>query len=198
MREAGYSKGADGSYSKDGRRLELTIATYDEPTIPGYKEVLLWAADQYRRFGIVVTTRFVPSVEFGRQISTGEHSYDGIIDFWGGGPDPDMGRYTEIWHSASSAARGERTNLIGDTNPALDRAIEAGRGPDCSRASRQRAYTEFNRILNEEQPYTFLFAGGLTVVASAELRGIVASPAERQRWWPNVHLWWFAKGGGAP
>jgi len=43
-------------------------------------------------------------------------------------------------------------------NADLDKAIDDGRnGPDCSIAARKRAYDAFNRILNEDQPYNFLF-----------------------------------------
>src|SRR2546428_876111 len=58
IREAGYALGADGFYQKDGRPLQLTIATNS-----GNKVRETWlqtAIDQYKIIGVKVTPRVLP------------------------------------------------------------------------------------------------------------------------------------------
>ena len=95
-----------------------------------------------------------------------------------------------VWFSKSQSAPGVPANGVGYVNPELDKAVDDGRlGPDCSLTARKRAYDVFNRILNEDQPYNFLFWQNSFVVTSSRVRGLVPGTYVPL---PDAHLWWLA------
>ena len=61
LREAGYAKGADGVYAKDGKRLELELAY---PTdFSDWTSAATHAADALNKLGMKITTRGAPSAQ---------------------------------------------------------------------------------------------------------------------------------------
>ena len=67
--------------------------------------------------------------------------------------------------------------------------LSAGRyGPDCSRAARRAAYASFDRILNEEAPYVFLFSNENTFFVTNRL---VAPPPLPYATRYDIEKWWL-------
>jgi peptide/nickel transport system substrate-binding protein len=81
-----------------------------------------------------------------------ERQFDMVTLSWTGNPEGDP---YQIWHSASEPNRG--SNAVGFVNPRADELIERGRGT-IDYDERMAIWHEFHALVNEEQPYTFLYA----------------------------------------
>ena len=185
IRSAGYVKGADGIYEKDNRALAFTLVTTD--STPSRSQLVQFAVDQYRMIGVRVTPKLEEFNALVDRLDAGDPTIDAFVLGQISVGDPNPGA---VWHSASRTAAGVPGNYAGYVNADLDKAIDDGRfGPDCSIAARKRAYDTFNRILNEDQPYNFLFWQNAYVLTSSRLRGLVPGTYVPL---PDAHLWWLA------
>ena len=94
-----------------------------------------------------------------------------------------------IWHS-SQRGKGQFDN-IDFVNATVDKDLEQGRnGPDCSQPTRAKLYQEFNKVLNEEAPYIFLYSGDAVVFYSKKLQNIQAKVYSSGSAW-NIEKWWI-------
>lgn len=190
IREAGYARGADGIYVRDGKPLAFTLLT-GGPGSATWDGLMQLSIEQYRSIGARVTQEVVSFEEQGRRLSLGQVEAWIVSLFLGVDPDP----FT-VWHSSQipDPVKGSAgLNIGGFASPELDRAIEEGRTPangDCSRAARKKSYETFNRILNEEQPYLFAFTENTLVVASNKLHGL--EPGTFGIHW-NIEKWWIER-----
>lgn len=81
----------------------------------------------------------------------------------------------QIWHS--SQAQIERgSNFIAFENQEVDRLIEAAR-VEFNDERRNALYAKFQKILHEEQPYTFLFASDSLVAVARRFGNVVVHKA---------------------
>lgn len=180
LQDAGWAKGDDGIYAKDGQRLSFTILTNAGNVT---RETLTQvAAEQYKQIGIDAqpkTESFEALVDrlnkskdpvYGDQ---GGHDFDAIVVGWSLTADPDM---YSIWDS-NSTHEGEN-NSIQYKNPDLDKAIDDSR-THCAVADRKDAFKRANQILNEEQPYNFGFAQNILLGVSRKITGINPGPYAR-------------------
>jgi peptide/nickel transport system substrate-binding protein len=79
----------------------------------------------------------------------------------------------QVWHSSQAANKG--SNLISYKNPRVDKILEDYRREfDPNR--RIAFYREFQKILNDEQPYTFLFARKLVSAVDRRFQGVEVYP----------------------
>ena len=185
IRSAGYAKGADGIYEKDGHPLAFTLVTTDNTA--SRSQLVQFAADQYRVIGVRVTPKLEEFNSLVNRLDAGDPTIDAFVlaQTTVGDPNP-----VALWYSTARSAAGVPNNYAGYVNADLDKAIDDGRsGPDCSIAARKRAYDALNRILNEDQPYNFLFWQNAFVVTSSRLRGLVPGTYVPL---PDAHLWWLA------
>lgn len=189
IRQAGWSKAADGFYAKDGVTLGFTIITNaGDKTREAFVQV---AQEQYRQIGVRVRPTLEARESLIEKVTTGSSALEAYVLGAGLATDPDP--YT-FWHSSAApdpAKKRTGLNATGFTSPELDKTIDDGRnGPDCSLTARKRAYERFNRILNEEQPYNFGFTPNTLLVMSSQLRGAEPGPYEQT---PRLHTWWFKR-----
>lgn len=192
IRAAGYAKGADGFYGRDGRTLALTAVTNTPNT--ERERFLQLAADQYRLIGVKLELKRETFAALVDKLATGSWTEDAVVIGWSLSVDADP---YEIWHSSrvpDSSRPASFNNFVGLRHPALDTALERGRfGPDCSRGARRIAYETVNRILNEEQPYNFGFSRLVLVAVAAALQGVDVGPfaAQGAGQMHNIEKWWF-------
>jgi peptide/nickel transport system substrate-binding protein len=89
----------------------------------------------------------------------------------------------QVWHSSQVENKG--SNMISYKNPQVDAILEEYRRTfDANKRIEQ--YREFQRILNVEQPYTFLFIQKAVTVVSRRFQGVEVLPIGRVRpldWW---------------
>ena len=183
---AGYTKGADGVFAKDGKPLEFSIVANSGNKT---RETLLQVAtEQYKAIGVKVNPKLEAFETMVDKLSTGNQEIQGWIIGWSLGLEPDP---YGIWHSSQipdPAAKKTGFNFGGFTAPGFDKAIEDGRSGNCAQAERKKNYETFNKILNDEQPYNFGFSPNALLTTSANMRG--ADPATFGQIY-NIEKWWF-------
>jgi peptide/nickel transport system substrate-binding protein len=191
IKQAGYTKGADGFYAKDGKKITFTIRTNSgNKTRETLAQV---ASEQYKKIGVDAKTQFEAFQGLVTQLQEGHQSIEAVIIGWALGSSVDP--YT-IWHSSNTpdpAAKKTGFNFTFFKSAELDKAIEEGRSPangDCSVATRKAHYATFNKILNEEQPYNFGFANNTLAVTAKNLENFKPGPFSTTY---NIHEWWFKK-----
>lgn len=188
LEQAGYARGADGTYAKDGAALELTIVSHAGDKT---RELLLQvAAEQYRLLGVRVHQQLDSFESLTTRLTAGDRGIDAWIAGWVLGVDPDP---YSIWHSSQIPDRAlgrQGFNFTGFTAPGLDAAIDEGRDGSCALAARKSAYATFNRILNAEQPYNFGYTPVTLIAVDQRLRGFAPGPFDEL---PNVEKWWLAR-----
>jgi peptide/nickel transport system substrate-binding protein len=190
LQQAGWSKGSDGIYEKDGQKLEFSIITNSGNLV---RETLIQvAAEQYKQIGVSAepkTESFEALIDrinkskdpkYGDQ---GGHDFDAVVLGWSLGADPDM---YSIFDSNSTHA--SENNFIQYKNPDLDKAIEDSR-THCAQADRKAAFKAANQILNEEQPYDFGFAQNVLLGVNKKIQGIDPGPFAR-RGQAKPETWW--------
>src|SRR5207248_2451313 len=79
-----------------------------------------------------------------------KRDYQAVIMGWTGVPIPNP---KQIWHSKSEAEMG--SNHVGYNNPKVDELIEKA-NQEMDLKKRGTTLQEINRIIYEDQPYTFL------------------------------------------
>jgi len=189
IKSAGYAKGSDGVYAKDGKPLAVTVVTNQgNKTRETFLQV---AVEQYKQIGVKITPKLEDFTALVPKLTGGSPEVEAVIIGWQLGADPDP--FT-IWHSSNVASPTKAgNNFVGYSNPEVDKLIDQGRnGPDCSQAARQKVYQQMNKILNDEVPYMFGFAQNRILATDARIRGIVPGPFSPNGDW-NIHEWWIKK-----
>ncbi len=188
IRQAGFMRGTDGVYQRDGTPLEIAVMTNSGNKI---RETLLQTAiDQYGLIGVRITPRLVPFDTMVRILSDRSEDVPAWIIGWRLNVEPDP---YGIWHSSAIPDPAKKTtgyNFGSFSSPDADRAIDEARAPsggDCAEATRKKSYEALNRLLNEQQPYNFGFAPTTLLVTARALRGpdpgTFSTYADIERWW---------------
>ena len=125
--------------------------------------------DELRKHGIAVDVRALDWTIFLDDVRN--HKFDAMILGWGMNVnEPDA---YQVWHSSQAANRG--SNHISYQNARVDAILEEYRRT-FDAEKRIELYREFQRILNVEQPYTFLFERDRLHAVPRRLRGFRPSP----------------------
>jgi peptide/nickel transport system substrate-binding protein len=189
FKQAGYAKGTDGFYAKDGKPLAITIVTNQgNKTRETFLQV---AVEQYKQVGVKITPKLEAFESLVPKLTGGSPEVEAVIIGWQLGADPDP--FT-IWHSSNVASPTKAgNNFVGYSNAQVDKLIETGRnGPDCSQGARQKAYQEMNKILNDDAPYMFGFAQNRILATASNIRGIEPGSFSPNADW-NIEKWWIKK-----
>ncbi len=172
LAEAGWEDtDGDGILDKDGEPFRFTLISNNGNQLRADVQVLV--QEQLESIGIEVHVALYEwSVFLSEKIDT--RDFDACVLGWNLSIDPDV---YQLWHS-SQVDKG--FNFVGYVNPKADRLLERGR-TEFDQAKRQAIYREFHRILNEDQPYTFLYVPkGMTALRRDEFM-IAGRGEERDR-----------------
>ena len=186
IRDAGYAKGSDGFFAKDGKTLGWTIVTNQgNKTRETFLQV---ATEQYKKIGVKINPKVEDFTTLVPKLNTGSNEIETIIIGWQLGAEPDG--FFSIWHS-SNIARAEQAgnNFVGYKNPELDKLIEQARVGNCAQDVRKPIYQQANKILNEDQPYNFGFSQNRILATDKRIRGIEPGSFSPDATW-NVEKWW--------
>jgi peptide/nickel transport system substrate-binding protein len=187
IKSAGYTKGADGFYAKEGKTLAVAI-----PTNQGNKTretFLQVATEQYKQIGVKITPKVEAFESLVPKLTGGAPEIESVIIGWQLAADPDA--FT-IWHSSNVASPTKAgNNFVGYSNPEVDKLLDSGRnGPDCSQAARQKVYQQMNKILNDDAPYMFGFAVNRIFATDGRIQNVTTSS-----FYPNgdygIEKWWI-------
>lgn len=181
LREAGWSDtDGDGVLDKviDGRKVPLRFEIKFNSGNTTRKSVALTLQDELKKHGVAATVRELDWTIFLDDVKN--HKFDAVILGWSMGVgEPDA---YQVWHSSQAANKG--SNHISYKNPRVDKILEDYRR-EFDPKKRIELYREFQRILNDEQPYTFLFIGKSVSAVHRRFRGVevLAGGLRPIEWW---------------
>lgn len=149
LAEAGFvDRNGDGILqAEDGSNFEFELTFFQDND--DTRRMVLFLRDLYARAGILMKpkpTEWSVMVEDLRQ-----KNFDAITLGWTSGIEIDI---YQMFHSSQSMENGD--NFINYSNPELDTTIDAARG-EVDEEKRMKLWHKAERILVEDQPYTFLF-----------------------------------------
>ena len=187
----GWSVGADGIRTKNGRRLSLHLVTaVGSPVRDGIRNELV---SEWRKLGVEVSASDAhPSELFSGYAEGGlleRGQFEAGLWTWSIGPDPD-GVYP-LEHSSqipTDANQGLGSNFGRFKNGEIDRSLDRGRN-SLVVSERARAYAAFERAyarLGFELP---LFERVLVLLSSPHLHNLVPNAAPDTTFW-NAADWW--------
>jgi len=192
LQQAGFARGADGIFAKDGKALSLVL--YTNAGNKSRETFLQMTVEQLHRFGIKAEARLDQLDTLVERLGTGSAEGDGWLISWAMGPEPDP---YNMWHSSQIPDPAKRTtglNVGGFSSADVDKAIEAARSPQapaaCDRLGRAQQYETVNKVLNAEQPYLFAFTPETLLAAPPALQGLRPGTFSL---YTDVQLWWLKK-----
>ncbi|MEU4449648.1 ABC transporter substrate-binding protein [Actinosynnema sp. NPDC050801] len=159
---AGYTKGGDGIYQKDGKPLALTLKVVAGWT--DYITAVDTLTQQLQQVGIKITAQQVSWNEWSD--ARGRGNYELLIDSIYQGPAPDPFYNASYFFSSSNTAKvGEiaQPNFARFSNPDVDAALTALKGIDPEDdAARQPHLDTIQTRIEESIPYIPVLTGGTT------------------------------------
>ena len=179
LAEAGFrdGKGA-GVLEKDGHEFRFTILT-NQGNDQRIKTATI-IQSQLRAVGILTQIRTVEWAAFIKEF-VNKGRFDAVILAWTIPLEPD--EYA-VWHSDNARPGG--LNFVGYANDEVDAVlIKARSTPDLE--ERKALCARFQEILQEEQPYSFLFVPYALPMVQARFRGVEAALAGIMH---NLPEWW--------
>jgi peptide/nickel transport system substrate-binding protein len=172
LESAGYAKGADGIYAKNGRPLTLTVKTVSGWT--DYITAVGTMSQQLKQAGIKLETEQLSWNEWSDQRSKGD--YQLIIDSLYQGPAPDpYYLYSYFFGSAATAKVGSSatSNWSRYSDPQVDQALSALTRINPADASARQPYLDaIQTRIEQTMPYIpVLTQGTITEYHTAKFTG---------------------------
>ncbi|MGH7845240.1 MAG: peptide-binding protein [Candidatus Binatia bacterium] len=184
LKEAGWSD-ADGDGILDkmigGRTVSLRFEIKFNSGNFVRKSVALIIQDELRKHGIDASVRELDWTIFLDDVKN--HKFDAVILGWQM-PVNEPDAY-QVWHSSQAANKG--SNAISYKNARVDKILEDYR-QEFDPKKRIELYRKFQRILSDEQPYTFLFISKRVSAIHRRFRGVEVFPGglRPSDWWVPV------------
>lgn len=182
LSEAGWKDtDGDGILDKeiDGQRVAFRFEIKFNSGNDIRKSVALALQDELRKHGIEANVRALDWTIFLDEVRN--HKFDAVILGWAMSvTEPDA---YQVWHSSQAENKG--SNMISYKNARVDAILEEYRRT-FDEVKRIEQYRELQRILNAEQPYTFLFMQKAVTAVGRRFQGVevLASGGLRPlEWW---------------
>jgi peptide/nickel transport system substrate-binding protein len=153
LAEAGWrDTDGDGVLDKviDGKEVPFRFEIKINSGNAVRKSVALVLLDELRKHGIDASVRELDWTIFLNDVKN--HQFDAMVLGWQmSTTEPDA---YQVWHSSQAANKG--SNAISYKNARVDEILEMYRR-EFDPQKRIRLYNEFQKIISDEQPYTFLY-----------------------------------------
>jgi peptide/nickel transport system substrate-binding protein len=181
LNEAGWrDTDGDGVLDKmiDGQRIAFQFEIKVNSGNTTRKSVALTLQDELKKNGIAASVRELDWTIFLGDVKN--RKFDAVLLGWAMSVnEPDA---YQVWHSSQAANRG--SNHIAYKNARVDQILEQYRR-EFNPQKRIELYREFQQILSDEQPYTFLFVGKSVVAVHRRIHGIQIFPGGLRTidWW---------------
>jgi peptide/nickel transport system substrate-binding protein len=173
LHEAGWrDTDGDGVLDKmiDGRKVPLRFEIKVNSGNTVRQSVALTLQDELKKHGVMATVRELDWTIFLDDVKN--RKFDAVILGWQMSVnEPDS---YQVWHSSQAANKG--SNHIGYKNARVDKILEDYRR-EFDPGKRVQLSREFQRILSDEQPYTFLFIRKTISALHRRFRGVEVFPA---------------------
>ncbi|HEY5648831.1 MAG TPA: ABC transporter substrate-binding protein, partial [Nitrospiria bacterium] len=153
LTEAGWSDSdGDGFLDKviDGKKTDFRFEIKFNSGNDSRKAIALIIQDELKKYGIEAKVRQLDWTIYLNDVKN--HKFDAIILGWAMSVNPPDG--FQIWHSSQAENKG--SNAISFKNAEVDKILEDYRR-EFDPEKRKVMYQRFQQILNDEQPYTFLY-----------------------------------------
>ena len=186
LKDAGWEdRNGDGWLENaEGKRFEFEFSSGAGNQLT--RDMVRVIGEELRRMGIDMHVRLYEWSVF--TVKLDNHDFDAVMLAWGGaGVEDDP---YQIWDSREIAGRG--SNFIGFRNAEADRLIGTAR-MTLDPAKRNELFHQFQRLLHEVQPYTFMFDRESLRLVSKRVKGVRVRKLGLE--WRE---WWMGKDGAAP
>jgi peptide/nickel transport system substrate-binding protein len=186
LTEAGWTdSNNDGILDRmvDGKRVDFTFKFLLNAGNEAREQIMLILADEFKKVGIKVEIQKLEWSVFLENLRT--RNFDAYVGSWVNDPIP-TDPY-QLWHSSQTMNNG--SNYTGFSNARADQLIEMNR-TEFDEAKRIEYMKEFQRIVVEEQPYTFLWMPLYPSVYNKRLHNVNYSLVRPGY---NPSQWWVAK-----
>jgi peptide/nickel transport system substrate-binding protein len=164
----------------DGKRVPLRFELITNSGNDVRRLTGLAIVDPLKRAGVDASFR---QIDFGILLSKMKKlDFDAVILGWSMGvTPPDL---YQIWHSSQAVEGG--SNAVGFKNAEVDRLLEAYR-EEFDAEKRKQMIDRVQKIIYEEQPYTFLYMPRAVDSWSRRFRGVQwyerSKGTDMARWW---------------
>ncbi|AZR72589.1 hypothetical protein BBF96_03820 [Anoxybacter fermentans] len=168
-----------GYYEKDGKVCEFELMASSGSEF--IDQLMALVQDNLREVGIKVNLVRLEFNAMREKINAGE--YEATFMGWSLGADPDP---YNVWHSKGS------WNRTGYSNPEADKLIEAARAT-LDRAERKNYYVKWQKIMNEDLPYIYMYANTYIHAVNKRVRGFDPNPLAANPFWRGLEHVWIPK-----
>jgi peptide/nickel transport system substrate-binding protein len=181
LHESGWrDSDGDGVLDKviDNQRVPLSFEIKINSGNAVRKSVALVLLDELKKHGIAASVRELDWTIFLNDVKN--HEFDAAVLGWAmSTTEPDA---YQIWHSSQAANRG--SNAISYKNDRVDAILEQYRR-EFDEPKRIQLYKEFQQILHDEQPYTFLYIQKRVSVVHRRFQNVEVFPGGLRPidWW---------------
>ncbi|NTW57541.1 MAG: hypothetical protein HGB21_01195 [Nitrospirae bacterium] len=150
LREAGFTRGADGFMQKDGKKLALSLKVPIEKESEAVKRVVLAFKNYLKNIGADINVEFKEWQAWKEDVFL-EHDFDIIFASWVFDDSADI---SSLFHSGEIGPW--KNNFGGYANPEVDGLINESK-LTLDHEKRRTINRKLHALLAEETPYTFLW-----------------------------------------
>ncbi len=170
----------DGVLDRQGKAFRFELLTNAGNEVR--EDICLLIKDQLQRVGIDVQPRFVEWGALTSRLRRGR--FDAYVSAWREGTQVDL---APVWHSTPP---GQPTfNFIRYENPRVDRLLD--QATHANSIEEQKPYFfEVQKIITDDQPYTFLYEGERLDGLNRRVHGAVINDASP---YFNLEEWWVSE-----
>lgn len=181
--EGWYDSDGDGVIDKqiDGQLTPFRFSLTYFVKNPTTKSVCEYVATALKEIGIDCRLNGVDVADLSAVFDDKE--FDAICLGWALGTPPEDPR--QLWHSSGAKEKGS-SNAIGFSNPEIDRIIEQ-LDYEYDIEKRNALYHQFDAIIHNEQPYTFLYTPKTALLYREYVKNVWI-PADRQDLVPGANV----------
>jgi peptide/nickel transport system substrate-binding protein len=185
LKEAGWEDhDGDGIRDKviDGKTVKFDFDLICASADPDGIRICTLLKENLDRLGISCTVRPLEFTVLTQKEL--DHKFQASLGRWGTGADPDT---TEYIYTTQGATRGR--NFGSYSNPEVDALYLKGK-TEFDRQKRAEIYGQIQRLLWEDQPYTWLYCRNSLYAFGKKLRGYVFSPRGPFNYSPGMDNIW--------
>ncbi len=173
--EGWYDSDGDGIIDKeiDGKRVPFSFKLVYYVKNPVTKSVVEYISTALKEVGIDCRLDGIDLADLTAKLD--DRSFDAYYLAWTLGTPPSDPR--QIWHSSGAAIKGS-SNTVSFANPEVDKLIDR-LDFESNPEKRTEIYHTIDRIISDEQPYTFLFTHKYHLLYREPLQNVFL-PVDRQ------------------
>ena len=185
--EAGWEvSDEDGWRYKNGTKFSFTLMIPQGTSVS--LEVAAILQQDLKSLGVEMKTQVIEWATW--QERSRKREFQANIAAWGTGAYPDTS--SNMWHSKYLQTEGGR-NYTGFKNARVDELFDKAI-TEFDEAKRMAMFAEIQKIIYDEQPYTFLWNRPVLWAFNRRIRGVTFSPRGVLTFDPAYFGWWTAKG----